>query len=113
QQYIAELAAAVLRHDPRRKLAQAREELAACLARLSRIQERKLHESMNYWSALDAQLQSLSPLAVLERGYALVLDGKNKVIRSTLQIGPGDRVITRLSDGAFISFVESSATTKK
>ncbi len=113
QQYVAELAAAVLRHDPRRKLAQAREELAACLTRLHRIQERRLHESVAYWSALDAQLQSLSPLAVLERGYALVLDGKNKVIRSTLQIVPGDRVITRLSDGAFISFVESSATAKK
>ncbi|MFZ1083793.1 MAG: exodeoxyribonuclease VII large subunit [Terracidiphilus sp.] len=113
QQYLAELAAAVLRRDPRQQLAQAREELAACRTRLDRTQERKLHESMNYWSALDAQLQSLSPLAVLERGYALVLDGKNKVIRSTLQIEPGDRVITRLSDGAFISFVESSATTKK
>jgi exodeoxyribonuclease VII large subunit len=113
QQYLAELAAAVLRHDPRRKLAKVREELAACLTRLHRIQERRLHESAAYWSALDAQLQSLSPLAVLERGYALVLDGKNKVIRSTRQIGPGDRVITRLSDGAFISYVESSATTKK
>ena len=113
QQYLAGLAAAVLRHDPRRKLALAREELAACRTRLDRTEERRLHESVNYWSALDAQLQSLSPLAVLERGYALVLDGKNKVIRSTLQIGPGDRVITRLSDGAFISFVESSATSKK
>jgi exodeoxyribonuclease VII large subunit len=112
-QYVAELAAAILRHDPRRKLAQAREELSACLTRLQRIQDRRLHESVAYWGALDAQLQSLSPLAVLERGYALVLDGKNKVIRSTLQIGPGDRVITRLSDGAFISYVESSATTKK
>jgi len=71
-----------------------------------------IHASSSRLSALDAQLNSLSPLAVLERGYALVLDADGGVVRSTLQVTPGDKVFTRLSDGAFISRVESTASNK-
>ena len=58
-------------------------------------------------TALEAQLNSLSPLAVLDRGYALVLDAKGGLIRSARQVAPGDSVVTRLSDGAFASRVET------
>jgi exodeoxyribonuclease VII large subunit len=112
QSQVAELAAAVLRHDPRQGLAQARERLAACRTRLDRTLERMIHASSSRLSALDAQLNSLSPLAVLERGYALVLDAHGAVVRLTAQVAPGDKVFTRLSDGAFISRVESTASNK-
>jgi exodeoxyribonuclease VII large subunit len=111
--HVIELTAAVLSHDPRQSLSQARERLTACRTRLDRTLERKLNESSAHYSALDARLHSLSPLAVLDRGYALVLNANGGVVRSTLQVTPGDRVMTRLSDGAFISRVESAATTKK
>ena len=65
--------------------------------------ERMVHASTARLSALDARLHSLSPLAVLERGYALVLDAAGGLVRSTNQIAAGDKVTTRLSDGAFIS----------
>jgi exodeoxyribonuclease VII large subunit len=57
--------------------------------------------------ALDARLHSLSPLAVLQRGYALVLDAEGTLVRSAASLAPGDQVTTRLSDGAFTSRVES------
>jgi exodeoxyribonuclease VII large subunit len=110
QHYVADLAAAVLRHDPRQGLAQARQRLASCQTRLERALERLLHNSAANVSALNARLQSLSPLAVLDRGYALVLDAQGGLVRSTAQISPGDQLTTRLSDGVFISRVE--ATTK-
>ena len=72
--------------------------------------ERMVHESAAHLRSLDARLHSLSPLAVLERGYALVLTATDVVIRSTLQVAPGDKLVTRLSDGAFISRVESAAS---
>ena len=76
-----------------------------------------LHNSAANVSALNARLQSLSPLAVLDRGYALVLDAQGGMVRSTTQISPGDQLTTRLSDGAFTSRVEAAApnksTTKK
>jgi exodeoxyribonuclease VII large subunit len=104
---LAELTAAVLRHDPRQQLGVARERLAACRMHLDRTLERKVHESSARLSALAARLHTLSPLAVLERGYALVVDAAGGVVRSVAQVDAGDEVTTRLADGGFISRVES------
>ena len=112
QRRVADLTATVLRHDPRQRLAEVRERLAACRTRLDLSLERTLHTSLFTLSALDARLHSLSPLAVLDRGYALVVNAEGTLVRSTTQVAPGDRVTTRISDGAFISRVEP-ATPKK
>ena len=103
------LGAAVLRHDPRQGLAQARERLQGGRNRLQRSLEHLLHSQSNTLSSLDARLRSLSPLAVLDRGYALVLDVEGGVVRSLGQIDAGDRLTTRLADGVFTSRVESTA----
>ena len=103
-------AAAVLRHDPRQGLAQASERLTVGRTHLVHSMERIMHESASRLSSLDARLHSLSPLAVLERGYALVITATGGVVRSTLQVAPGDKLVTRLSDGAFTSRVESAAS---
>jgi len=116
QRTVAALAAAVLRHDPRQKLSQARERMNAGRTRLLHTMERRVHDSAARLGSLDARLHSLSPLAVLERGYALVFDAEGGVVRSALQISSGDKLVTRLTDGAFISRVESAAfnqSTKK
>ncbi len=109
QNRASDLAAAVLRHDPRQSLAQARERLLALRARLERSLERMLESSAFTLGALDARLRSLSPLAVLDRGYALVLSSEGSLIRSIAQLAPGDAVTTRLADGAFTSRVEATA----
>jgi exodeoxyribonuclease VII large subunit len=110
QRNVAGLAAAVLRHDPRQGLAQARERLTSGRTRLVHSMARMMHESVAHLSSLDARLHSLSPLAVLDRGYAQVLTATGGVVRSTLQVAPGDKLVTRLSDGVFISRVESAAS---
>ncbi len=110
QNRIAELAAAILHRDPRQNLAHAREHLADFRARLDRCLERLLQSSSASLTALDARLHSLSPLAVLSRGYALVLSDAGSLIRSATQVAPGDRLTTRLADGSFLSRVESSTS---
>ena len=107
QNRIAELAAGVLHYDPRQKLAHARAHLADFRARLNRSLERLIESSSARLGAFDARLHSLSPLAVLDRGYALVLSAEGALIRSTAQIGSSDRLTTRLADGSFTSRVES------
>jgi exodeoxyribonuclease VII large subunit len=104
-----QLSATVLRHDPRQRLAHARHHFEAGAARLDRAIERSLHQQRARLEALDARLNSLSPLAVLERGYALVLDERGALIRSARRATPGERVFTRMSDGTFTSRVEESA----
>jgi exodeoxyribonuclease VII large subunit len=59
-------------------------------------------------SAKARQLESLSPLAVLGRGYSLTTrldDGQ--LIRSASQVTVGDRLSTRLVEGAVTSRVET------
>jgi exodeoxyribonuclease VII large subunit len=108
QSHVADLAASVLRHDPRQALAQARERLLACRTHLDRSAERLVHTSAATLSSLDARLRSLSPLSVLDRGYALVLSSEGSLIRSSAQLASGDIVTTRLADGSFTSRVESA-----
>ena len=57
---------------------------------------------------LAGKLESLSPFAVLERGYSIttkVVAGA--VLKDADSVSPGDAVKTRLRNGAFISRVES------
>jgi len=108
QTRVVEQAAAVLRHDPRQSVAHAREHLSDFRARMERSIDHLLHSSISKVSALDARLNSLSPLAVLDRGYALVLSGGGSLIRSVTHLTPGETVTTRLADGAFTSRVESA-----
>jgi exodeoxyribonuclease VII large subunit len=112
QRRVADLTAAVLRHDPRQNLALARERLAACRTRLDRTLERMLDGSAARLSSLDARLHSLSPLAVLDRGYALVLDAGGGLVRSVSQVAKDDNVVTRLADGSFASRVEKTSISK-
>ncbi|MEC4718620.1 exodeoxyribonuclease VII large subunit [Noviherbaspirillum sp. CPCC 100848] len=51
-------------------------------------------------AALSAQLELLNPQRTLERGYAMVIDGKGKLIRSPKDIRPREVVSVRLADGA-------------
>ncbi len=113
QRHAADLSAAVLRHDPRQALAQAREQLLTCRTHLYHSMERLLHTSGSTLGALDARLHSLSPLAVLDRGYALVLDAAGTLVRTTAQLANGDLLTTRLAAGTFSSRVEAGAPGKR
>ena len=112
QRHVAELSASVLRHDPRQQLAHARQHFTAGATRMEHALRRALHEHQTRLNSLHARLHSLSPLAVLERGYALVLDTNGALGRSMKQVHPGDTFTTRLSDGAFTSRVEDAASTQ-
>ena len=45
------------------------------------------------------KLDALSPLKVLERGYAVAFDDDGKVIRKCTDTSSGDEISVRLSDG--------------
>jgi len=112
QQYVAAMRAVILRHDPRRLLGRARERVAAATAYMERAMERTHRDRCAAAGAAAARLRALSPLAVLERGYALVSDGAGKLVRSTTQVAEGDLLTTRVHDGAFTSRVEATERRK-
>jgi exodeoxyribonuclease VII large subunit len=110
---VTELAAAVLRHDLRQRMGLIRERLTTSRAYLDRAMERTLRADAAHLGSLDARLRSLSPLAVLDRGYALVQGTDGEVIHSVAQLAPDDQVTTRLSDGAFTSRVETTSAMRQ
>jgi exodeoxyribonuclease VII large subunit len=113
QREVAELTATTLRYDPRQQLAHARGHFEACRSRLDRTLERTIEAAGGRLNALNAQLHSLSPLAVLDRGYALVLDAQGSLVRTASQVVAGANVRTLLSDGEFTSRVESATIEEK
>ena len=105
QRDLSELFADVLHHEPRQMLARTRERLGVGQTRVERSMERSIRRASARVEGLDARLRSLSPLAVLERGYALVISENGSVIRSASQVRKGERIRTRLTDGEFGSTV--------
>ena len=55
--------------------------------------------------SMSSNLKAVSPLAVLDRGYAIVMNNKGKAIKSSKEIKIGDIINTRLAEGELISNV--------
>jgi exodeoxyribonuclease VII large subunit len=56
---------------------------------------------------LAGRLESLSPLAVLARGYSIT-QLEEKILRDAKEAKPGDRIVTRLAKGTIISDVQET-----
>jgi exodeoxyribonuclease VII large subunit len=57
-------------------------------------------------SGKSQHLASVSPIAVLQRGYALVMTTEGKLVSSVQQIQPMDWVDVKIKDGSFTSIVQ-------
>ena len=70
---------------------------------------RRVHERLNErLAALDGRMSSLSPLAVLQRGYSITTAEDGSVVRRAVGLDPGSRIRTRLLDGQILSVVEAT-----
>ena len=56
-------------------------------------------------ASLNSNLKAISPLAVLDRGYAIVMSENGQALKSSKDLKIGDAVTTRLADGGFRSNV--------
>ena len=77
-----------------------RETVAGLEKRLDLSMSRHLTHKRQSMERVVAHLGALNPLAVLGRGYALVQNEEGRVIPSIHQLGVGDRVCLRFSDGS-------------
>jgi exodeoxyribonuclease VII large subunit len=86
--------------DPRQMLTARREHLRATAARLTTAFARRQEQTRSQWQELATALNSLSPLAVLGRGYSLTrtIPGGNVVIDAA-NLTPGDLVRLTFAKG--------------
>jgi exodeoxyribonuclease VII large subunit len=93
------LAAAVRHYDVRRVLGGMKKDLAARTAAIVSAARNLLLERKVRVERMDTALQALSPLAILERGYALVFDASGKLLKDAAKVKPGDEISARLAKG--------------
>ncbi len=77
-----------------------RERIEAHARRLGELVRGRLRAQRAELGRAVAQLESLSPLAVLQRGYALVFDDQGRLVQDAAQVAPGGLVDVRLHQGA-------------
>jgi exodeoxyribonuclease VII large subunit len=106
-----EMAAAAVRHyDVRRRLAGIRQELDARVAALTAVIKTRLLEGKSRLDQLAGQIEALSPVAILERGYALVFDSSGKLLKDAARVKAGDEISARLARGGLTATVKKRAT---
>jgi exodeoxyribonuclease VII large subunit len=79
----------------RLRLASVHEREIGLRDRMSHILTERRHRVEHYHSLLDER----SPLTILNRGYSITRDSKNKIVRDTAQVDIGDALSIRLARG--------------
>jgi exodeoxyribonuclease VII large subunit len=102
------ISAAVRHYDLRLVLSGMRRELESTIVALAAVMRNTLLTHRVRSERLDTALNSLSPLAILDRGYALVFDAKGRILKDARQIMIGDEISARLAHGEI-----RAAVTKK
>ena len=85
--------------NPRSGLDERSREIVELCARTRRTLHHQLDRAHNDLQHQLARVRSLSPLATLERGYAVVQDENGHVVTSTSQTRPGQDLRIRVRDG--------------
>ncbi len=102
------LAAAVRHYDLRLVLAGVRKELDAKVASMAAAARSLLLHRRSRLERVTGQLEALSPVAILGRGYALVFDAAGKLVKDAQQLKTGDDVSARLARGQITATVKKS-----
>ena len=95
-------------YDLRRQVASAGRVLAAKRAALVSSMNRVLLERHARLDRSSAQLQALSPLNILGRGYALVFDAEGRLVKDAAQLKAGDEISARLARGRVAATVRQT-----
>lgn len=91
---------------PRRRLEAHRHRLALIQRALAALPARLVEPRRLQLRGLARALESVSPLATLGRGYAIVFDENGQVLRRAADARDGDRLRARLADGELALKVE-------
>jgi exodeoxyribonuclease VII large subunit len=98
----------LLLFSPRPRLRSERQRVDELSGRLAASTRHLLSLERAGLDALSQRLASLSPQAVLERGFAILTDPAGVPLRSVRQVQPGERLQARLADGSLSATVDET-----
>ncbi len=102
---LQKLESRLLRQDVSHRMRMVRDRLTALDARMGRAQQQLLQRANARHTRADGLLQTLSPLAVLNRGYALVFDETGALLRDASAAQEGSLITTRFAQSTLTSRV--------
>lgn len=92
--------------QPAARVHRAQQHLQQWHYRLQQVILRRLNQDRQRFGVRAAQLEAVSPLATLARGFSVTTAADGKVVKKTAQLQRGEKLTTRLDDG----WVESQVT---
>lgn len=92
--------------NPQRSLDNRRQQLDTLLIRLDNAIQRTLERKNSQLDRVLTQLNGISPLATLERGFGMVRLADGTLVRSISQLSTGTAVDIQLADGSFTAVVQ-------
>ncbi len=108
---LRELQSGLLRQSPRERLRRERQRTAEQSRRLNTSIQHRIRLQREQTGAFRARLGALNPLAILQRGYAVVSDRQGRIIRSVAGVQKDDPIQARLHDGTLEAIVRSKKDT--
>ena len=99
RQRLARAMSVILGANPQRSVTQHQHQLQVLKRRMDRAMRLHLSRRRERLQASSQLLDSVSPLATLSRGYAIVRDPAGQVLRSSQQVRVGDQIKTTLHEG--------------
>lgn len=94
------------RSSPRQLLLQEQRRLDNLEARLARRMREQLHSSVQRLAGVSRELNAVSPLATLERGYSITFDSSMAVLTDASSVRPDEHLHVRLAKGGLECRVE-------
>ena len=105
---LSHLADSPLLQHPDRLLQHSRMRLDLTGERFASVMKKYVNTRRDRYLHLSAKLDALSPLKVLQRGYAAAFTPDGTVIRSVRAVKPGDKIKLSFYDGSAVAGVEST-----
>jgi exodeoxyribonuclease VII large subunit len=103
------LSAAVRHYDLRLVLGGVHKELQAKVAAMAAAARDLLLRRRSRLERLASQMEALSPVAILERGYALVFDASGRLVKDAANVKSGDEIKARLARGEIVADVKKTS----
>jgi exodeoxyribonuclease VII large subunit len=106
QRTLVQLAAELRQHSPALRVANARRRLDSARSSIEAITRARLEQFGKRIAIAARTLDAVSPLATLERGYAIVTDSKGTVVTNAQDVRVGQLIDARLTQGSIRARVE-------
>ena len=113
QQQTAQMQSAqdrLVRQSPKQAIAQRKQAVANSVKQIMRAVSQQLELKQSKTAQAMHLLDTVSPLKTLGRGYSIIRDSNDKVVKTVAQVSAGDTLRGQLTDGEVVFSVTETTT---